>query len=214
MFNRFSLLALACTLALFCGPVATPALAVQASICDTPQFLTQNAGAICQQQFATSNGVTKTRPANTTQYTANTAWADATTGASAWVFSNICRNTGRTIEISTIHLLDAANQSTKLQGTLYLFDHSPTALNDNGAFTIASGDWPDELTSIAFTPTNVLNSGSGAAGAVVDDKTNLKIVVKCAANSANLWGMFEVTNTYTPISAEALTISISAVGRN
>jgi hypothetical protein len=156
-----------------------------------------------------------TRPANTTTYTANTAWAPNASGSTPQygTLTGVCRTNGGTVYVPDIHILDYANQTLKLTGILWLFNAAPTSvLNDDGAFNVASGDWSAELIPVTFTLSNVLNAGSGASGAV-DVDVPVGVAVSCGA-SANLYFMIEVTDAYVPISAEILTVALKALGLN
>ncbi len=157
-----------------------------------------------------------TRPSNTTTYTANTAWANATSGATYTTFTGVCRANGTIVLIPSIRVIDYANQTIKLSGTLWLFNVAPgTPINDNATFSIASADMANlSGQPVAFSATTVANQASGASGSTVASMVGTTYEAKCANADANLYGMVQVTNAYVPVSAEKLTITLKVVGAN
>lgn len=157
-----------------------------------------------------------TRPNNTTTYTTNTAWANATSGATYTTFAGVCRANGTVVLMPVVRIIDYANQTTKLQGILWLFSVAPaTPINDNAAFNLASGDLANIASvPLAFTESVVANAGSGASGFMVGSLTGATYEIKCAANDTNIYAMVEVTNAYVPVASEKLNIALKVVGAN
>jgi hypothetical protein len=152
------------------------------------------------------------RPGNTTPYTANTAWANATSGATYMTFTNVCRANGTTVLITHVIVDDFANQTTKLQGVLWLFNAVPTAINDNVTFSLASADMATKVAAIDFTASKVTNQAAGASGSTTAELPGAGIQAGCAAGDRNLYGLFQVVNAYVPVSAEVLTGRLKVVG--
>lgn len=152
-----------------------------------------------------------TRPANTTTYTVNAAWANATSGATYGVLTGACRNKGGTTWLD-IGVVDGANQTTKLSGELWFFNAAPTAINDNAAFSIAAADWPSKAAATAplvFTASSIANPGSGVSGITTGQATpptGQFLTATCAGGSNDLDFMVKVTNAYVPVSGEVLTV--------
>lgn len=155
-----------------------------------------------------------TRPTNTTTYTANTAWANATSGATYLTFTSVCRANGTFVLPTDLLVTDNANQTLKLTGVLWLLDAAPTAINDNATFSITSGDLAKIKTFIPFTTATVVNQASGASGSMIDEEASLGRALKCASNDSNLYGLVQVTNAYVPISGEILTFTLRVIGVN
>jgi len=89
-----------------------------------------------------STTVTITRPANTTAYTANDAIGD-TGGSAILTFANMCRNSGGgEVVITSIEVeADIASVPSGMTGfTARLYNASPTAIADNAAWDLVSGD--------------------------------------------------------------------------
>lgn len=89
---------------------------------------------------------TLTRPADTTAYTAKDAVADSTSAPTVLTFSNLARVNAGSGYIVKARLM--TNQSTNTaRFRLHLFDTSPTAINDNAAYTLL---WANRATRIGY----------------------------------------------------------------
>ena len=160
----------------------------------------------------TSSGMTPasiTRSANTTTYTANTAWGG---GTSIFTFPNLA-GAGKTFFLPQIDIHSSANPTLKLQGILWLFSVSPqTVLADNATFNIAAADYAN-LTGgteggIPFTLT--ANQATGAANSGVS--LTMQQLWALASGSNAIYGMVQVVNAYVPASGEILTVTLSWIG--
>lgn len=174
------------------------------------QFASGGAGA-----YSVIISATITRPNNTTTYTANTAWADATSGATAVSIAGICRSTGGQILVPEIDIYSSANQTTKLQGVLWLFTTTVgTPVNDNATFNIAAADYANLTGNVQGFPfTMVSNQASGAANAGIS-LTGTAYHAACAGGSQNMRAMVQVVNAYVPLANEILTMKIHALAAN
>lgn len=155
-----------------------------------------------------------TRPANTTAYTANTAWANATSGATYSSFIAACRGPTAQVLIPQIDIWSSANPATKLQGILWLFSTAPTAINDNATFNIAAADFSNltgNMQGFPFTLTSVQASGAANSGVSLTGTTYHAV---CNGSQPTIYGMVQVVNTYTPASNEVLRISLHTVAVN
>lgn len=170
-------------------------------------------GQSCISSYAKTVTATVTRPNNTTTYTASTAWANATSGATYGTLSGVCPRNGAHVYLNDVYVVDKANQTTKLQGTLFLFSAVPTAINDNAAFNLNSADWDTVKPPLAFTLAAVLNASSGASGAVSID-VPASIEIGCATGDTNLYFMIRVDNAYVPVANEVLKIAVKVLGVN
>lgn len=165
--------------------------------------------------FASVSTANLTRPANTTTYTANTGLANATSGATYLTFSTICRANGKVVLIPHVHVVDYANQTTKLSGVLYLFNAPPASpINDNATFSITSADMAVKVATIPFTVSQVTNQAAGASGSAEANVVGTTYEVGCGASTTSLYAMVQVTNAYVPVSAEQYTFTLKAIGAN
>lgn len=156
-----------------------------------------------------------TRPANTTTYTANTAWCHTTsTCATVFTFANACRTNGGAVLVPEIDLWLSDHQSTALQGILWVFNVTPaTVINDNASFNIATADFPNltgSMSGFPFTMVSPQNSPSNSGVSL----TGTTYHMACASGSTTLYAMVQVVNTYAPTSAEVLNVTLHAVGAN
>ena len=167
------------------------------------------------------------RPANTTTYTASTAWNTATSGSSPGylTFTNVCRTNGGAVYLNDVNILDSANQTLKLSGVIWVYDTAPAVINDDVAYNIAfsltgsppaqtiTGDLANSKPPITFSLSNVANAGSGASGAMEQD-VPVNAIYHCASGSTSLYAQVEVTNAYVPVASEVLGIRIKYTALN
>jgi len=155
-----------------------------------------------------------TRPANTTVYTANTAWANATSGATATTFSGVCRTLGTQVLIPQIDIQVDEAPATKLQGILWLFSAAVTPINDNAAFTPTStdnGNLTANMQGFPFTLTAVQSGTNTHSGTSL---TGITYHGQCATGTNAIVGMVQVVNAYTPTSGEVMTIKLHTLAAN
>lgn len=166
--------------------------------------------------FAASPTSSVTRPANTTQYTANTGWCHATSGCtSVFTFSGACRANGTQVLIPQIDIWtnDTASSTGYLQGVLWLFNAAPgTVIADDAAFDIAATDFANlaNMTGIPFTLGSLQSAANNAGVSLV----GTTYVAQCAPGSTTIDGMVQVVNIYTPTSAEVLNVTLHTEGAN
>ena len=152
-----------------------------------------------------------TRPSNTTQYTANDAMSDSTSAPSCLTFSNCARRPGGSGFVLGATAISSANQSTLPQLTLYIFDTSVTATNDNAEFNLSDTDAVNLLGSFQFTGFEALDETSGANGNAKDEarpKNDGAFAFRCGTTVRHLYGLVKVENAYTPVSGEKVTFRL------
>jgi len=146
-----------------------------------------------------------TRLANTTQYTANDAMSDNTTGQVCLTFSNCARRKGGSGFVLGATAIDSANQTTKPQLTLYIFDTSVTAAADNAGFTLSDADAVNLIGSFQFTGFEALDETAAAGGNAKDEalpESGGPFAFRCITSGQDLYGLVKVENAYTPVSGE------------
>lgn len=151
---------------------------------------------------------TLTRPADTTAYAAGDAVTDSTSSPTVITFASAARVNNGSGTIIGATCVDSANQATKAQLELWLFDTTATPDNDNAAFTPTDAEL---LTIVGVIPFNVWYVGdatSGAGGNAVSVAANLSLAYQCGAASTSLFGLVVVRNAYTPVSAEQFSIRL------
>lgn len=145
-----------------------------------------------------------TRPADTTAYTANDAWADSTSSPTTGGFTltSMARASGGSGVIDSVTITSTNDPATLLQGEIWLFDQAATAVNDNAAFALSDSDVANLVGVIPFTlQTTVAGSGTNSYALV----SGVGIGYTCSG-SANLRYLIKVKNAYTPASAEVLKV--------
>lgn len=166
--------------------------------------------------FAATSTSSVTRVSNTTTYSPLTGWNNATASASGYfTFSSACRIYGGQVLIPQIDIWSSANPTTKLGGTLYLFD-APigTLVNDDASFAIAPSDFANltgNQQGFAFALSNSQASGASNSGFSM---TGVNYRGQCAPGTTSIYGMVEVYNAYAPASGEVLHVTLHTVGAN
>jgi hypothetical protein len=196
----------------FLADSTTPSqqLAIGSNGAASVQFASGGAGA-----FSAVASASITRPANTTTYTVATGWNTATSGSSYGTITGVCRSNGGFVLIPEIDIYSSANPTTKLQGSLWLFDTVVgTPVNDNATFNIASADFAN-LTgnSAGFPFTLVTNQAAGAANHGIS-LTGTTYHAHCASGNTSMYFLIQVTNAYVPANSEILTIKLHTLGAN
>jgi hypothetical protein len=157
---------------------------------------------------------TITRPSNTTTYTANTGWANATSGATYTTLTNVCRVAGGQVLIPQIDIHVDENPATKLQGILWLFDTVPSdAIEDNAAFNIPAADYANLTGNVEGFPFTLVNNQSTATHSGIS-LTGTTYHAKCASASRDMYAMVQVVNAYVPTASEILVTKIHALAAN
>ena len=154
-------------------------------------------------KHANIQSATLTRPATTTQYTANDAMSDSASAPTALQWNSV-NNTGH---ITGLTVTDGANQATLPQLEVYVFTASPTATNDNTEFGATDAE---ALTLVAafsvatfydLDPTAGTNGNAFACVTPIGDGPRS---YACSTDNT-LYGLVKVLNTYTPLSGEIFT---------
>lgn len=161
-------------------------------------------GDIVRNQVARTN-VALVRPANTTTYAAGQAMANATSGAVPLMFESSVINDNYGGMIIDAVMIDEANQATKADVELWLFNVSPAGvINDGAAFAPTVADIEALATILYFPSTNwkVGLSGSGVNGNCANVLQNVGAAIHpVSGTGATLYGVPVVRNAYVPISA-------------
>lgn len=159
---------------------------------------------------------TFTRPNDTTTYAAGDVVNNSTTTPEGLVFTNIVGGTNGKGKIAQATLTSSANQSTKGDFELWLFNTAPEVDNDNAAFTPTDAELANLVTIIGFTGSTAIvgGAGSGAAGNLVYfgvPKNGQKdAIIFTKTGSRVLYGVLVARNAYVPIAEEVFTITLSA----
>jgi hypothetical protein len=146
--------------------------------------------------------VTFTRPADTNAYTAGDALSNSTTAPTALTFTGIGNSLGCTLMITDIIVTSTTKGATLPNLNLWLFNSLPTATNDNAAFAVTDAHnlLVEAVIPLTLTYSAVNNSRVEAH--------NISAVVDLKSDSTNLYALLEVTNAFTPGSADVFVIRI------
>jgi hypothetical protein len=148
-----------------------------------------------------STGVTITRPADTTTYTAG----DVVCNAATLQIPNVARSGSAVIQHAT--LVSSSNPTLKGDFELWLFSATVAAVADNAAFAPTDAEM---LTFVGMIPFATADFKAGLSGA--DGPGNAMCQSSSLAiptTAGTLYAQLVVRNAYVPISAEVLKINLN-----
>ena len=155
-----------------------------------------------------TSSATFTRTADTNAYTAGDVIGSATGSTAALTFANVGPTGGGEIIVTTAKLqIDIASIPSGMTGfLLYLYSVTPpSALGDNAAFDLPSGDRASFLQPVALgAPVDL-----GSTLVVVTAQINQQISV---ASGGSLFGYLVTIGGYTPAASSVFSVQIKAVG--
>ena len=150
-----------------------------------------------------------TRPADTTQYTANDVVSNSTSATSLLVFKNCVRENGGSGLIHSGFLFTSVDAATNPHFDLLLFDQiGLTLAADNAAGTISDTEVLSLVAAITFDGTTT-SSAHTAGGNLVIRASNVGQAFRCAPNTRDLYGVVVDRGAYTPASAEIFNFKIA-----
>ena len=175
----------------------------------TPAATENHLGEVGGKTAVVSGSIT--RPADTTAYAAGDAVTDSTSSPTTLTFSNAARvNQGSGVIVGAT-LVDSANQTTKGDFDLLIFDTTYTPDNDNAVFTPTDAELETCIGVIRFASGSFVigDATSGAGGnAFCSGTITNNIAFKCGSGSASLFGALVARSAYTPVSGEKFTIRL------
>jgi hypothetical protein len=149
--------------------------------------------------------VTITRPSNTTAYTAGDVVGD--TGGSAIITLPSIGPSGGYVLVQSVSLVfsDAAVISGMAAFRLHFYSASPTAIADNAAFDLVSGD---RGTYMGFVDIPAPQDMGSSLFTQADYSGRL---IKLAAASTTLYAELETRGAYTPASASTVEVRVATL---
>lgn len=156
--------------------------------------------------YSAESSATITRPSNTTDYTAGDVIAATPTAVAT--FSGVSTDTGANIIILGASLeVDVNAVPSGMTGfRLHLYNASPTAIDDNSAYSLPAGDRAKYLGSIIFdTPIDIGDT-------LFVRMNNVNFKTKLASGSTSLYGILETRGAFKPSSGCVKKITLHSVG--
>jgi len=165
-----------------------------------------NLADVVSAQIGKQTTAANTRPNDTTAYAANDIVGAAP--AANMIFGNMSNETGGCFLITGVRLrIDVASIPSGMDGfRLHLYNEAPTAIADNAAYNLSSGDRSKYLGYITI-------------GAPVDfgdtlfaQDDNINFSGKLASGSTTIYGVLETLGAYTPSAETVYTVTLNTVG--
>lgn len=157
-----------------------------------------------------SSSASKTRPNDTNAYAALDVVCESASAGTVWTFSNIGPTGGGKVIIDqmTLEIDVSAIPSGMGAFRLHLYSTSPTAINDNAAFDLPSGDRAKYLGFIE-TPTPY---DLGATLWSATEDLAFPVRKQVALASSTIYAMLQTVGAFTPTASAVKTITLHAVG--
>jgi hypothetical protein len=154
-----------------------------------------------------------TRPNDTNAYASGDVVCDSTSAPTILTFSSLAKNRFSTLMSATI--VSSANQATKLEGQLWLFDTTVVAVNDNAAFAPTDAEMRTVLHVIEF-PASAWIAGTATAGAggnAMCNAQSLWLPINTTKDSNGVYhndvfAVLVARNAYTPVAQERFDIRL------
>jgi len=149
--------------------------------------------------------VTITRPSNTTAYTAGDVVGD-TGGSAILTLSNIGPTGGYVLIQSAALIFSDSSVPSGMGGfRVHFYNASPTAIADNAAFDLASGERASYMGYIDLSAPQDLGS---TIYTQVDYSGRL---IRLGTTSSSLFAEIETRGAYTPVSASTVELRVSTL---
>jgi hypothetical protein len=155
-----------------------------------------------------------TRPADTTAYASGDLITSSTSSPTVFEVQGCSRGNFNSGVILAATLIDSANQTTKGDFDLFIFDATYTPDNDNAAFTPTDAELETCLGVIRFSSGNFVvgDATSGAGGNSVCSGTLVgNIPFKTGASSSSLFLALVARSAYTPVASEKFTVRLQVL---
>jgi len=157
---------------------------------------------------------TFTRPADTNAYTIGDVICNSTSAPVVITFTGISKASAGVGMIQDALCITSANQTTKPDIDLYLFDTAPTIDNDNAAFTPTDAELLTLIGVVNFGASDFKAGDitSGAGGNAFCHVRNLAMPFKSVGATTNaIYGVVQARNAYTPVSGEIFTFRLKVL---
>lgn len=149
---------------------------------------------------------TMTKSTDITNYTANDIIAQSTVAnnSSALTFVSVGTHPGQSVIINEVNVIDNYYSTALLPGlNLWLFTAKPAGLADNAPLAITDAESLNCQAVVQLTDSYHASTNNTRLEA-----TALLRNIKLADNDVNLYGLLEITTTYTPQISEQFRVNI------
>lgn len=152
-----------------------------------------------------------TRPADTTQYTANDVVSNSTATTELLRFRNCVREAGGSGTLYSALMFASTDAVTNPNFDLILFDTpSITLAADNAASSVTDAEVRRVAAAVTFDGTNASNIATVGANLIIG-ASSVGLLFKCAEGSRDLYGLVIDRGGYTPASAEEFFFRLSII---
>lgn len=148
-----------------------------------------------------------TRPADTTAYAAKDAVDASTSAPAGFVFAGMAGFAGGTgYLVKTVLATDQKTNVARFR--LHLFNAAPTYINDNSPYLLLYANLASRVGTIDFDAAATEDATNSTAA--ISQKVGNLLPFVCAAADANLYGILETLDAFTPASGQKFTVKLTA----
>lgn len=154
-----------------------------------------------------------TRPADTTAYASGDVLCNSTSAPVILTFARATNGELSSSMLMSATIISSANQPTKPDLRLWLFDTTVTMDNDNAAFTPTDAEMRTLLQVVAFPASAWLagDASSGAGGNAVCNAQALWLPINTVGGDNAIYGVLTAGAAYTPVSGERFDVRLGFV---
>jgi hypothetical protein len=154
-----------------------------------------------------------TRPADVTAYASGDVVNDSTSAPTVLTFPRATKGSGEFSILQSATIITSANQATKPELQLFLFDSPVTPDNDNAVFTPTDDELATLLHIISFPASAFVvgDATSGAGGNAVCNAQELQLPINTLMSGNAIYGVPVMRAAYTPVSGEVFTIRLGLI---
>lgn len=146
--------------------------------------------------------VAMTRPNDTTGYTAGDVIGDATNGG-RMQFTNMAKTGGGPVLVTGVQLEIDVDTPPASAFRLWLFSANPTAISDNAAFDVVSGD---RVNLLGYVDIPAPVDGGSIA---MSEANGIAKQIKLTGTSA--YGILQAVSAYTPVAQAVYKVTLHTV---
>jgi hypothetical protein len=157
-----------------------------------------------------SAAASKTRPNDTTAYAALDVIAESDSAGTVWTFTGVGPSGGGKVIVDAMTLeIDIASIPSGMGAfRLHLYSTSPTAINDNTAFNLPSGDRAKYLGYVE-TPTPI---DLGATLWSETESMSFPVRKQVTLASSTVYGILQTVAAFTPAAQTVKSVTLHSVG--
>ena len=183
----------------------------QVIVTETSRLPVDATGELTASGTPYSSSASKTRPNDTTAYAALDVIAEDASAGTVWTFANIGPAAGGKILLTRVSLRIDVNAIPAGMGAfrLHLYNAAPTAINDNAAYNLPSGDRAKYLGYVEIPSPLDLGDTLYADTEAMGFPIRMQLTLPAEA-SGSLFGILQTVAGFTPTAQAVYNLALEA----